>query len=319
MDSSAIADRRQLRRRLTFWRIAAVLLLVGLGFALYGVFGGDLSTATRGPQIARVTVSGLIQDDADLLERLKTIRDDRRVRALIVSISSTGGTTYGGERIFKAIREVAAQKPVVSDIRTVAASAGYMVALAGDDIVAGDTSITGSIGVLFQYPQAKDLLDKLGVSLEEIKSAPLKAEPSPFHPPSEEAKAMIRNMVMDSFDWFVDLVADRRKMPREEALKLADGSIFTGRQALKARLIDTLGGEEAILAYLASRNVDRTLPIVDWRPARRGFTLFGSDAASRLINLLGYDDFVKGHDLQKLMTEKLFLDGLLSLWQGVEH
>ena len=137
MESSAIADRRQLRRKLGFWRIVAVLLLIGLGFALYRFAGGDLG-ADKGPQVARVAVTGLIQDDKELLERLKKIQDDDRVKALVVSISSTGGTTYGGERIFKAIRAVAAKKPVVSDIRTVAASAGYMVATAGDDIVAGD-------------------------------------------------------------------------------------------------------------------------------------------------------------------------------------
>ena len=134
MDSSAIADRRQLRRRLGFWRIVAVLLLVALGFALYRFIIGDLPD-TRGPQVARVTISGLIQDDPELLERLKKIRDNDQVKALIVSISSTGGTTYGGERIFKAIRAVAAKKPVVSDIRTVAASAGYMIAAAGDELL----------------------------------------------------------------------------------------------------------------------------------------------------------------------------------------
>jgi protease-4 len=318
MDSSAIADRRQLRRKLGFWRVVAVILLVALGFALYRFAGGDFS-ATRGPQVARVRISGLIQDDTELLERLKRIQDDDQVKALIVSISSTGGTTYGGERIFKAIRAVAAKKPVVSDIRTVAASAGYMIATAGDDIVAGETSITGSIGVLFQYPQAKDLLDKLGISLEEIKSAPLKAEPSPFHPPSDDAKNMIRNMVMDSYGWFVDLVADRRKLPRDQVLKLADGSIYTGRQALQNKLVDSLGGDDAIRAYLETRNVKKDLPIVDWEARSRSSSFFFSRAASGVLNLLGYDDFMKGDDLRKLMTEKLFLDGLLSVWQGIGH
>jgi protease-4 len=318
MDSSAIVDRRLLRRKLGFWRIVCIVLLVALGFALYRYFAGDLPD-TRGPQIARVSITGLIVDNAELLERLKKIRDNGQVKALIVSISSTGGTTYGGERIFKAIRAVADKKPVVSDIRTVAASAGYMIATAGDDIVAGDTSITGSIGVIFQYPQAKDLLDKLGVSLEEIKSAPLKAEPSPFHPASDDAKAMIRNLVMDSYGWFVDLVADRRKLPREEVLKLADGSIYTGRQALKNKLIDTLGGEDEIRAYLATRDVKKGLPIVDWKDTGGNSSFFWSGAASWLLNLLGYDDFLKGEDLQKIMTEKLFLDGLLSVWQGAAN
>jgi protease-4 len=316
MDSSAIADRRQLRRRLGFWRIVSVILLIALGFALYRFVAGDFAR-TDSPHIARITISGLIQDDPELLERLKKIKDNDQAKALIVSISSTGGTTYGGERIFKAIREVATKKPVVSDIRTVAASAGYMIATAGDDIVSGETSITGSIGVIFQYPQTKDLLDKIGVSMEEIKSAPMKAEPSPFHPPPEEAKTMVRNMVMDSYAWFVDLVADRRKLPRDQVLKLADGSIFTGRQALQNKLVDSLGGEDDIRAYLDTRKVKKDLPIVDWEAPGRTSSFFLSGAASQLINLFGYGDFMKGADLQKLLSEKLFLDGLLSLWQGV--
>jgi len=318
MESSAIADRRQLRRKLGFWRIVAVLLLIGLGFALYRFAGGDLG-ADKGPQVARVAVTGLIQDDKELLERLKKIQDDDRVKALVVSISSTGGTTYGGERIFKAIRAVAAKKPVVSDIRTVAASAGYMVATAGDDIVAGEASITGSIGVLLQYPQVKTLLDKLGVSMESIKSSPMKAEPSPFNPPSDETKAMINNMVMDSYGWFVDLVAERRKLPREQVLKLADGSIFTGRQALANKLVDSLGGDDAIRAYLETRNVKKDLPIVDWEAASRTSPFFLSGAASRIVTLLGYGDLIDGEDAQKMLSEKLFLDGLLSVWQGVGH
>jgi protease IV len=318
MESSAIADRRQLRRKLSFWRIIAVLLLVGLGFALYRFAGGELGAGSK-PQIARISITGLIQDDKELLERLKTIEDDDKVKGLIVSISSGGGTTYGGERIFKAIRAVAAKKPVVSDIRTLAASAAYMIAVAGDDIVAGDTSITGSIGVLLEYPQVKDLLDKLGVSMEAIKSAPMKAEPSPFHPPSDDTKAMINNMVMDSYGWFVDLVADRRKLPRADVLKLADGSIFTGRQALANKLVDSLGGDDDIRAYLETRKVSKDLPIVDWEAPSRTSPFFLPGAAAQIITLLGFGDFIQGDDPQKLLSEKLFLDGLLSVWQGIVH
>ncbi len=133
--------------------------------------------------------------------------------------------------LYDAIRKVAEKKPVVSDVRTLAASAGYMVALAGDRIVAGDTSITGSIGVLFQYPQVKTLMDKIGVSLEEIKSSPLKAEPNPFHPPSDAAKAVIQAMIDDSYNWFVDLVAERRQLPRQERLRSpTDASSPAGRR-----------------------------------------------------------------------------------------
>ncbi|KAA3511071.1 signal peptide peptidase SppA [Agrobacterium rosae] len=313
MDQMAIADRRQLRRKLTFWRVAVVLLLVAGCFAIYR-FAFSAPTQSMRPHIARVEISGIIQDDTELLERLQKIADSDSAKGLIVSISSPGGTTYGGERIFKAIRAVAEKKPVVSDVRTLAASAGYMIATAGDTIIAGDTSITGSIGVIFQYPQVGPLLDKLGVSLQEIKSSPMKAEPSPFHEPPEEAKTMIRNMVMDSYGWFVDLVADRRKLPREDVLKLADGSIFTGRQAAAAKLIDTLGGEKEIRGYFETRNVAKDLPIVEWTaPSKR--SPFGLFSLAGIVKLLGYDEFLPFDAPRQLGADKLFLDGLVSVWQ----
>ncbi|WP_296016012.1 signal peptide peptidase SppA [uncultured Agrobacterium sp.] len=313
MDQMAIADRRQLRRKLTFWRVAAVLLAVAALFALYRFTLAAPESSAR-PHIAKIEISGLIQDDTELLERLQKIADSTSAQGLIVSISSPGGTTYGGERIFKAIRAVSEKKPVVSDVRTLAASAGYMIATAGDTIIAGDTSITGSIGVIFQYPQVGPLLDKLGVSLQEIKSSPMKAEPSPFHEPPEESKVMIRNMIMDSYNWFVDLVADRRKLPREEVLKLADGSIFTGRQAIAVKLIDTLGGEKEIKSYFESRGLPKDLPIVEWTaPSKRSpFSIF---SIAGLAKMLGLDAFLPIAAPSQLSTEKLFLDGLVSVWQ----
>ena len=315
MDHSAIADRRQLRRKLTFWRVVAILI------ALVAVFA---AVAWRWPgsgardHIARVSITGIIQDDAELLERLDRIARNDRAKALVVTISSPGGTTYGGEVIFKALRKVAEKKPVVSDVRTLAASAGYMVATAGDTIVAGESSITGSIGVIFQYPQLKELMDKIGVSLEEIKSTPLKAEPSPFHPASEEAKTMIRSMVMDSYEWFVDLVVERRKLPRADVLRLADGSIFTGRQALAAKLVDRLGGPEEIRAYLDERKVAEGLPFLDYEPrSRSGFSWLGSSARDFARSTLGLPLDLQP-TIEKLVGQKLFLDGLVSVWQ-VDH
>ena len=314
MDQMAIADRRSLRRKLSFWRIVALVFLVGIGFALYRVVAGD-GVGSAVPHVARIQISGMIMDDKDLLERLDKIAESNQAKALIVSISSPGGTTYGGERIFKAIRKVSEKKPVVSDIRTLAASAGYMVAMAGDQIVAGESSITGSIGVIFQYPQIDEVMKKIGVSLQEIKSAPLKAEPSPFHPASEEAKTMIRNMVMDSYAWFVDLVADRRKLPRDEVLKLADGTIFTGRQALSAKLVDKLGGEEDIRAYFESRGVSKDLPVVDWKERNSSSSFWLASAVSELFKLSGFGQAITPDALRTFGADKLFLDGLVSVWQ----
>jgi len=317
MDQMAIADRRSLRRKLGFWRVVALVFLVGLGFALYRYVGGE-GRGSAVPHVARVEISGLITDDKDLLERLDRIAESSQAKALIVSINSPGGTTYGGERIFKAIRKVAEKKPVVADVRTLAASAGYMIATAADQIVAGESSITGSIGVIFQYPQIDEVMKKIGVSMEEIKSAPLKAEPSPFHPASDEAKTMIRNMVMDSYAWFVDLVADRRKMPRDEVLKLADGTIFTGRQALNVKLVDKLGGDEDIRAYLDGRGVSKSLPVVDWKERKSSSSFWFASAAAEFLRLTGFGEAIAPDALRTFGADKLFLDGLVSVWQ-VRH
>ena len=131
---------------------------------------------------------------------------------MILSIDSPGGTTAGGEAIFDAVRALAAEKPVVAQVGTLAASAGYMIASATDHIVARKSSIVGSIGVLVQFPDVTGLMDKVGIKLEEVKSSPLKAEPSPFNPTTDEERAMIRAMILDSYDWFVGIVDERRPL-----------------------------------------------------------------------------------------------------------
>ncbi|SER88547.1 signal peptide peptidase SppA [Rhizobium sp. NFR03] len=312
MDPLAFVDRRQLRRKLGFWRLVAIGLIVLVAIGAYLGITQSRSGVLGASQIARVTISGVILDDRELIERLDRIAKADQVKGLIVSINSPGGSTFGGETLYDAIRKVAEKKPVVSDVRTLAASAGYMVALAGDRIIAGDTSITGSIGVLFQYPQVKTLLDKLGVSLEEIKSAPLKAEPSPFHPPSDAAKAVIQSMIDDSYAWFVDLVAERRKIPREEAVRLGDGRIFTGRQAIGLNLIDELGGEREIRSYFKGRDVADTLPIVDWEKPETTLPFGLGSLAAIFAKSLGFEGFPFSGNLPQ---DKLFLDGLVSVWQ----
>lgn len=311
-DPNLLADRRRLRRKLGFWRIAAVVAAIAVVGALALNLGGP---DTRSDHIARIDISGVVTDDEALLEMIGEVAESPSAKALVVSISSPGGTTYGGERLYKALREVGLSKPVVADVRTLAASAGYMVAASADHIVAGENSIVGSIGVIFQYAQAQELLDKIGLSIEEIKSAPLKAEPSPFHDASDEARAMIRAMVLDSYDWFVDLVAERRGMDRSTVLELADGSIFTGRQGVENGLVDAIGGEMDIRAYLEGRGVGGALEIIDWKPeddpARQ---LIGARALDLAAGFFGAPPRISD-EINRLTGGKLFLDGLLSVWQ----
>ncbi|MFC5386279.1 signal peptide peptidase SppA [Aquamicrobium segne] len=311
-----LIDRRRLRRKLTFWR-ALFVIAIALGFTALGLWLRNDGPGT-GPHIAKVKIEGTITVDDKLLERLNDIRQSPRVAALIVQINSPGGTTTGGESIYEAIRKIAAKKPVVAQVDTLAASAGYMIAAAADHIVARQSSIVGSIGVLMQYPDMSGLMDKIGIKLEEIKSSPLKAAPSPFKPTNESERAMIRALIMDSYDWFVDLVTERRAMPRQQVLALADGSIFTGRQGLENHLVDALGGEEEAVAWLENQGIAADLKVIEWKPPEGARSLLWSKALGRMVaRFLGLPE--QNSDLiheigRETGMERLFLDGLVSQW-----
>lgn len=311
-----IIDRRRLRRKLVFWRVVSLLALIAFIFALLEVSGvAERLTRKGSNHIARVEVSGVITNNRPLLKLFEELGKKKQVKAVIVDISSPGGSTVGGEAIYEAVRTLAQKKPVTASVGTLAASAGYMVACASDHIVARRSSIVGSIGVLFQYGDVSGLLDKIGVNVDAIKSAPLKAEPSPFHPASEEAKQMISRLIGDSYDWFVTLVAERRNFTPEKARSLADGSIFTGAQGLANGLVDEIGDEDTARKWLvAEHGISDDLKIVEWKPKESGTYVTGSATLSAVLRLFG----LEASDLWKVreaLDKRLFLDGLVSLMQ----
>jgi protease-4 len=314
MRADDLIDRRRLRRKLTFWRVAALAITaIGLASAVAWMLREDFG-GTAVDHIAKVRIEGTITEDEELLERLEKVRKSNAVKGVILAIDSPGGTTAGGEAIFDEVRKLAAEKPVVAQVGTLAASAGYMIASASDHIVARKSSIVGSIGVLVQFPDITGLMDKVGVKLEEVKSSPLKAEPSPFNATTDEERAMIRSMILDSYDWFVGLVDERRPLTRSEVAAVADGSVFTGRQALQKKLVDELGGESEAIGWLATKGVDGKLKVVEWEPKNGGSFFFSQALAGMVGRLVGLPD--QGAALLKeLGGERLFLDGLLSVWQ----
>ena len=313
MDADQLIDRRRLRRKLSFWRAAAIIVVLAvIGVAIYAA----APDGRGGDHIARIEINGMITDDSKLVDLIEHAQEADNVKAIVVSVSTPGGTTYGGEQLRKALVEARQTKPVVADVRTLAASAGYMIAASTDHIVAGETSIVGSIGVIFQYPQVGELMDKIGVQMNEIKSSPLKAEPSPFHPATPEAVEMIRSMVLDSYDWFVDLVAEERGMDRARALSLSDGSIFTGRQGFENGLVDQIGGEAEIRAYLKERGVDDGLEMVKWEPRRENRGGWLPSVVGKAIQQVTGTPFSLSDEIREIGGGKLFLDGLVSLWQA---
>ncbi|HJP21863.1 MAG: signal peptide peptidase SppA [Alphaproteobacteria bacterium] len=296
MDADAILDRRRLKRNLIVWRGVAVVAVLGAVFL--GLWRGDRLIVRD--HVVRLAVEGLIVDDAERLEALNRIASDERAKALIVRIDSPGGTTVGGEALYHGLRRVADKKPVVATIRTLGTSAGYLAALAGHRIIARESSLTGSIGVLVQTAEMSGMLEKLGVSAEVIRSAPLKGKPSPLAPLSEEGRQATQEVVDDVHQWFVGIVAERRKLAPEQAQALAQGRVYSGRQALKLGLIDELGGEVEARAWLRkAHKLSTSLPVRPLELSDEGLGLF------RLITGLA----------EKMsLSEKLTLDGLVSVW-----
>ena len=317
LDSDVIVDRRRIRRKLTFWRVAAAIVaiaaIVSIGL-LAGPGRGGLATSGS---IARVNIEGLIRSDQDRVEALERLANSRAA-AVIVHINSPGGTTAGSEQLYEALTQLKAKKPLVVVVDGLAASGGYIAAMSADHIVAQETSLVGSIGVLFQFPNFTDVLKTVGVKVEEIKSSPLKAAPNGYEPTSPEARAAIEALVKDSYAWFRGMVKDRRKMDDAMLETVTDGRVFTGRQGVGLKLVDELGNEKTAVAWLAKeKGIKADTPVKDWdlRPRFSDLSILHLTAALALeavgANALAQRVGAWG-TLQAV--EKLNLDGLLALW-----
>ncbi len=318
LDADHIVDRRRMRRKLTFWRVFAVFIatvaVIGGGLFLTGSRSG---LGQPGASIARIQIEGLIRANQQRTEALKRLGESN-ARAVIVHINSPGGTVAGSEQLHEALTNLKAKKPLVVVIDGLAASGGYIAAMAADHIVAQQSSIVGSIGVIFQYPNVSELLKTIGVKVEEVKSSPLKAAPNGYEPTSPEARAAIESIVMDSYDWFKDIVRNRRQLDTAGLEKVADGRVFTGRQALALKLVDALGTEQVALEWLAKeKNIDPKTPVRDFRMTPRfGDLPFLHVAVVRLFDVVGLGAFARRLEDWGTMQaiERLNLDGLLALW-----
>ena len=308
-----ILDRRQLRRKVTFWRLAALAVALIAVIAVAGRIDGD--PAHLAPHIARIEISGVITGDKDTLKLIKDV-EKSKASALIVDISSPGGTVTGSEHIYDELRRVAAKKPVVAVVDLMAASGGYIVAMGADRIFADSNSLVGSIGVLFEFPNVAKLLDTVGVKVETIKSAPLKAAPNGFEPTSEAARDAINSLVVDSYGWFKGLVKERRHMNDNELGVVSDGRVFTARQGLPLKLVDAFGGEREAQAWLESeRGVAKGLPIKDWKKPDGVKNLGIFSMAGRAFAALGLPEAADWASRAEKAHDAAALDGLLAIWQ----
>jgi protease-4 len=316
LDADAIVDRRRMRRKLTFWRVAALLVfMIAVGIAAY-VLAPKAGLAPGEDAIARIRIQGLIRNNQERVEALERLGKSQ-AKAVIVHLDSPGGTTAGSEQLYDALRALQSKKPMVVVVDGLAASGAYIAALASDHIIAHDTSLVGSIGVLFQYPNFTDVMKTIGIKVEEIKSSPLKAAPNGFEPTSPAARAAIEAIVLDSYAWFKNLVQTRRHLDDTQLAQVADGRVFTGRQGIPLKLVDQLGNEKTALAWLEKeKKVPADTPVRDYSLEPRfselsflhvaawGFQQIGLSALSQQVQAWGGSQ----------AFERLNLDGLLALW-----
>ena len=316
LDSDLIVDRRRIRRKLTFWRVLAVAVAV-VALVTVGLVVAPVGITTSGA-IARISIEGLIRSDNDRVAALERL-EKSSAAAVIVHINSPGGTTAGSEQLYDALLRLKAKKPMVVVVEGLAASGGYIAALASDHIIAQQSSLVGSIGVLFQIPNFSELLKTVGIKVEEVKSSPLKAAPNGFEPTSPEARAALEALVKDSFAWFRELVQARRGMNDAALMRVADGRVFTGRQAIDLKLIDQLGDEKTAVAWLVSeKKIKSELPVKDFKLTPKfGDLTFLRAAAAISLDVLGLDGIARRVEQSGVVgaVEAAGIDGMLALWR----
>jgi protease-4 len=305
-DPHELAAASSLRRSRRRWRITAFVAIAIVVVAVLGRLA-TLNAETGQDHIARITVNSIIAHDPARLRTLARLAEDEHVKGVIVAINSPGGTSAGGEELYSALLALGEEKPIAATINEMGASAAYMTAIAADRIYARRMSLVGSIGVYIQHINASGLFDTLGIDFDKVVSAPLKGQPEYDEPMPDDVRASLQELIDDSYDFFVDVVAERRNLDRSVTLGLSDGRIVSGGMALEAGLIDALGGEVEAVEWLESeRGVEPDLPVFTRYP----LPVTGLD---RIVELVGSQ---LRASLGLSTNGSISLDGLYSLWQA---
>ncbi|MEQ1576333.1 MAG: signal peptide peptidase SppA [Hyphomicrobium sp.] len=319
-ETETVLDRRRMRRGLSLWRSLAIAA-VGLAIGAWALGNEALLDLATEHQIARVAIEGTILEDRQQLALLKRLKEAKGVKGVIVFVNSPGGTTTGGEALYEGLRSLAEDKPVVAQFGTVAASAGYIVGLGTDHIIARGNTITGSVGVIAQWPEFSDLLAKVGVKMNEVKSGELKAQPSAFAAPDPAALKVMQELIDDGFRWFISLVETRRGIKAQDLPGLEKGRVYSGRAAVDVKLVDEIGGEAEARRWLEDkRGIAKDLKIIDWKPDVPGGWGLGSSMASwpeRLVEA-SWSKAMRAISGDRGGTN-LGLDGLVSVWHPSEN
>ncbi len=254
------------RRRLFFWRAISfitVAIIVYLSFE-------NKEKSSSNDYIANYNISGLLISADEIIEDLEELKSNNEVNSIIISVDSPGGTTVSAEEIYLKLKEVSLVKPTAIVMRNIATSGAYLLSLGGDVIFSRENTITGSIGVLLQWARVDEALLKLGIEVNEVKSGKLKAEPDFFGEIDEEAQQVTKEIIDETFEWFIRIVKVERNLNPSEIYTISDGRIFTGRQAIELNLVDEIGDKnDAKIWLVENKEIDSNSPIIDYGKSKK--------------------------------------------------
>lgn len=263
--SDHLIDRMQLASAVLKWRNLAIVTAILLAISLIANLNFD-SASFGTPHIASIRIDTPIFDSQERKEILESIAENDKIEAVILHLNTPGGTMSGSEALYHQLQEIQQKKPLVIVMEGVAASGGYLISMAGEYIIARNSTLTGSIGVLMQTAEFTELANKLGISFVNLKTGEYKGTPSPFEKLTPAARRALDTTIADSFNYFIEIIVQGRKLPEKDIRALADGRIFTGRQALAHKLIDEIGDQENALNYLEKNyQISADLKVIDYK------------------------------------------------------
>lgn len=248
---------------------------------------GNIMARAGGDRVGVVEVTGVIAEEKTTLKELREFAEDARIRAVVVRIDSPGGAVGPSQEIYEAMKRLRAKKHVLASMGSIAASGGFYIAMGGEKIFANPGTLTGSIGVISEFPNVSGLLKWAGVDMRTVTAGRLKDAGSPFREMSSEERSYFQAMLDDVHGQFIGAVAESRKLSEEEVRRFADGRVFTGRKAKELKLVDELGGLQDAVREAGKLAGIRGEPRIEYPTKERPFfrTMFGDEAQSLVHTL----------------------------------
>ncbi len=274
--------------------ITLVIIILGVAILFFGsVMAIVLSfpyltpSLSFGNKIGVIPIQGVIKDADRITEQLIAFKDDKRIKAIILRINSPGGGVGPSQEIYIEIIRTTQTKKVIASLGSLAASGAYYIASAADQIIANPGTLTGSIGVIMEFIRVEELLNKIGIEMRVMKSGEFKDIGSPNRKMTDREKELIMNLLEDIRNQFVTAVSEGRNMPREKVLEIADGRIFSGREAKNLGLVDRLGNfRDAVNLAKRMAHIKGDVRLIYPEKRRRSFLwdLIFKDLIDSIIN-----------------------------------